>query len=253
MDKDILDADQTPALRRACEIYGPDQHPCCGNYDGQCLFEVEDYSTAESDILSTGKVMTSTHPTFENIKNNKHSVTKDKGPIKNFQQRVGAWLDKNFSSYESVVDLRTRNLQFLEEAAELVQALGLSEADAHRVVSYVYGRPVGDPPQEVGGVMVSLSALCHSTGLDMESAGNTELARIDCPEVVSIILEKHEAKQRFVNTNVDNSPSKKPYGWLSEEYITTRSDGTKLYRGQAFSTEKPSDMARNVISLYRES
>lgn len=28
---------------RACEIYGPDQHPCCGEVDGvNCVFEVED-------------------------------------------------------------------------------------------------------------------------------------------------------------------------------------------------------------------
>lgn len=28
---------------RACEIYGPDQHPCCGEVDSMgCVFEVED-------------------------------------------------------------------------------------------------------------------------------------------------------------------------------------------------------------------
>lgn len=31
-----------PRMCRACEVYGPDQHPCCGEVDGVCVFEVED-------------------------------------------------------------------------------------------------------------------------------------------------------------------------------------------------------------------
>lgn len=35
--------EEFPPMCRACEIYGPDQHPCCGEVDGMnCLFEVED-------------------------------------------------------------------------------------------------------------------------------------------------------------------------------------------------------------------
>ncbi|MNN11716.1 hypothetical protein D3C81_1246860 [compost metagenome] len=45
-------------------------------------------------------------------------------------------------------------------------------------MDYVYGRPVGDKHQEVGGVMVTLAALCLAQGLDMHTAGETELARI---------------------------------------------------------------------------
>ena len=38
-------------------------------------------------------------------------------------------------------------------------------------------RPVGDPVQELGGVMVTAAALSLASGLDMHAAGETELAR----------------------------------------------------------------------------
>ena len=46
------------------------------------------------------------------------------------------------------------------------------------MVDYVYDRPVGDPPQEVGGVMVTLACLCLAADMDMHDAGEVELARI---------------------------------------------------------------------------
>jgi len=71
-----------------------------------------------------------------------------------------------------------RNHRFLEEALELVQACGCSQADARQLVDYVYGRPQGDINQEVGGVMVTLAALCLANGLDMHEGGEKELARV---------------------------------------------------------------------------
>lgn len=71
-----------------------------------------------------------------------------------------------------------RNHRFVEEALELAQACGCSASEAHQLVDYVYGRPVGEKAQEVGGVMVTLAALCLAQGLDMHEAGEIELARI---------------------------------------------------------------------------
>lgn len=45
-------------------------------------------------------------------------------------------------------------------------------------MDYVFGRRVGEQAQEVGGVMVTLAALCLANGLDMQTCGETELARI---------------------------------------------------------------------------
>ena len=94
-----------------------------------------------------------------------------------FQPRVQPWLLHCFG--EAVAGDRTeRNHRFLEEALELVQSCGCTAAEAHQLVDYVYGRPVGEKVQEVGGVMVTLAALCLANGLDMHAAGEAELARV---------------------------------------------------------------------------
>ncbi|WP_426291187.1 hypothetical protein [Sphingomonas sp. TWP1-3-1] len=94
-----------------------------------------------------------------------------------FQQRVQPWLVACFGEMIAG-DREERNHRFLEEALELVQACGCSASEAHQLVDYVYGRDVGDPQQEVGGVMVTLAALCLANGLDMHANGETELARV---------------------------------------------------------------------------
>jgi hypothetical protein len=94
-----------------------------------------------------------------------------------FQSRVAGWMQACFGPVISS-DRVERNHRFLEEALELVQALGGTASEARQLVDYVYGRPEGDPPQEVGGVMVTLAALCLANAMDMAAAGETELERI---------------------------------------------------------------------------
>lgn len=112
-----------------------------------------------------------------------------------FQQRVQPWLLECFGA-EIAADRVERNHRFLEESLELVQALGCTASEAHQLVDYVFGRPVGDPPQEVGGVMVTLAALCLANALDMHGAGEVELARISAPELVAKIRAKQAAKPK---------------------------------------------------------
>lgn len=96
---------------------------------------------------------------------------------KNFQDRVKPWLITCFG--ENIAnDKVERNHRFLEESLELVQALGCSKSEAHQLVDYVFGRPIGEPSQEVGGVMVTLAALCLSNQLSMHDDAETELKRI---------------------------------------------------------------------------
>jgi hypothetical protein len=94
-----------------------------------------------------------------------------------FQTRVQPWMMACFGPMIAG-DREERNHRFLEEALELVQSTGCTASEAHQLVDYVYGRPAGEPAQEVGGVMVTLAALCLAQGLDMHNAGETELARI---------------------------------------------------------------------------
>jgi hypothetical protein len=94
-----------------------------------------------------------------------------------FQTRVWPWLIHCFGE-QIARDGRERNHRFLEEALELVQSTGCTASEAHQLVDYVFGRPVGEPHQETGGVMVTLAALCLAHGLDMHAAGEDELTRV---------------------------------------------------------------------------
>lgn len=94
-----------------------------------------------------------------------------------FQDRVQSWMMACFGP-EISADKVERNHRFLEEALELVQALGCTKSEAHQLVDYVYDRPQGDVNQEVGGVMVTLAALCLASDIDMHTGGETELARV---------------------------------------------------------------------------
>lgn len=94
-----------------------------------------------------------------------------------FQSNVHKWMLACFGE-EISKNTTERNHRFLEEALELVQALGCTQSEAHQLVDYVYGRPIGEPTQEAGGVMVTLAALCTASDLDMSVAGATELARV---------------------------------------------------------------------------
>ena len=95
-----------------------------------------------------------------------------------FQDRVDAWVDACFGDTIKT-DKLERADRFCEEALELCQTMpGFSGDRAHASVAYVFGRPVGETSQEVGGVMVTLAALCNTLGLPIAEAAETELARV---------------------------------------------------------------------------
>lgn len=115
-------------------------------------------------------------------------------PVQPFQDRVQPWLMECFGEMIAG-DREERNHRFIEEALELVQACGCSASEAHQLVDYVFARPVGEKAQEVGGVMVTLAALCLAQDLDMAAAGETELARIWTK--VEQIRAKQAAKPKY--------------------------------------------------------
>ena len=114
--------------------------------------------------------------------------------MSDFQARVQPWLMKCFGEMIAG-DREERNHRFLEESLELVQSCGCTASEAHQLVDYVFGRDVGEPAQEVGGVMVTLAALCLANGLDMHANGETELARIWTK--VEAIRAKQAAKPKY--------------------------------------------------------
>lgn len=110
-----------------------------------------------------------------------------------FQSKVARWMRKAFSPavINSPVE---RNRRFLEEALELVQANGMTQSEAADVVFYAYSRDQGDINQEVGGVMVTLAALCNERAVGMQHCAWAEMARIDTPETIAKIRVKQQAK-----------------------------------------------------------
>lgn len=93
-----------------------------------------------------------------------------------YQDRVAKWIAECLPK-EAGADRIERAHRLLEEAIELAQACGTSKEDAMRLIDYVFDRPAGDQEQEVGGVMVTLAALCSAINISMASAADKELER----------------------------------------------------------------------------
>ena len=114
-----------------------------------------------------------------------------------FQMRIGKiWLGTVFqSAAPEAMDPIERALRFLEESQELAQSLGVTREQALQLVEYTWSRPVGEPPQEVGGSLVTLASLCDCVDIDMIQAGWTEFYRCHKPEVMEKIRNKQVTKQ----------------------------------------------------------
>lgn len=111
-----------------------------------------------------------------------------------FQKGVDRWLMACFG-LKIARDKNERNHRFLEESLELVQSTGCTKEEALQLVDYVYGRDVGETPQEVGGVMNTLAALCIANDIDMLEAGEIEIER--CWMQIDKIRAKQAAKPQF--------------------------------------------------------
>lgn len=105
---------------------------------------------------------------------------------------VRQWVVNTFGV--KAMNIEERILRFFEEAAELAQACGLSEHGAKRIISHVYSRPVGETPQEVGGVGVTLLALCAALDLSADELEYLEVSRIRDPELTLKIQRKQRMK-----------------------------------------------------------
>lgn len=102
---------------------------------------------------------------------------REDAPALPFQARVQPWMMACFGA-EIAGDKLERGDRLLEEVLELLQSGDYPPERVAALTAYVYGRPVGEPSQEVGGVMVTLAAYCLAHGLDMHEAAEVELSRI---------------------------------------------------------------------------
>lgn len=124
----------------------------------------------------------------------KHLSALSSTPATPFQDRVKAWMYECFPASVCNDRLERRD-RLVEETLELAQTLPDFTADrAHALVDYVFNRPRGVTEQEVGGVSVTLAALCVAEGIDQLHWAEVELARISTPETIAKIREKQATK-----------------------------------------------------------
>lgn len=122
------------------------------------------------------------------------NVANTLGPF-SFQRRTADWMHSCFEGNLDIINNTSeRHARFIEEALELSQAGGLSKESAQILLDYVYSRPVGELSQEVGGVGVTLAALCNAHSISMEQSFEAELARISDPATQARIREKQRTK-----------------------------------------------------------
>ncbi len=119
------------------------------------------------------------------------------GGVDSFQSRVAPWMQECFGP-EISADRLERGDRLLEETLELLQSGDYPSERVAAMVAYTWGRPKGEPSQEVGGVMVTLAAYCLAHKLNMHEAGEAELARILRPEIIAKIRSKQAAKARDI-------------------------------------------------------
>lgn len=98
--------------------------------------------------------------------------------LRRFQEETSQALVQCFGEAPPA-DVPGRRRRLLEEALEAQQAAGGDRLEAHRLVDYVHGRPVGDPAQEIGGVALTLSGLASALRVNLQEAAMVELARFN--------------------------------------------------------------------------
>lgn len=111
-----------------------------------------------------------------------------------FQKNIDGWMRQCFGPVISM-DKVERGDRLAEEVFELLQSGGYNPLRLLPLISYTWGRPAGEPLQELGGVMVTLAAYATPHGLDLRQACNVEYERINTPEMIEKIRQKQLAKK----------------------------------------------------------
>ncbi|MBN9459003.1 MAG: hypothetical protein J0I54_20415 [Bosea sp.] len=91
-------------------------------------------------------------------------------------------------------DVAERRDRFAEEANEVCQAFGMTREEAHALVDYTYGRPVGEPGKEIGAAMTSLTSLANEAGYGLMECAEADLANLIRPETIARIRAKRATR-----------------------------------------------------------
>jgi len=92
------------------------------------------------------------------------------------QANLAEWLIEALGK-ETLMSPQDRAIRVLEEAIELAQAVGIPESKAAELLRYVYARPVGEPTQEIAGVINAALLTAHGLGFNGLMLAENELHR----------------------------------------------------------------------------
>lgn len=112
---------------------------------------------------------------------------------------------------------RERSLRLLEEALELVQAEGINVTKVNQLVAAVYERPIGKPEQEIGGVLLTMTAYIRTRGWNPHQFLLYEVRR-----VLGIPIEKfRERNKEKIKANLTEVKTNKPTadGFKGDEWF----------------------------------
>ncbi|WP_244616892.1 hypothetical protein [Rhizobium sp. rho-13.1] len=109
-----------------------------------------------------------------------------------FQDRVALAHGPLFS--DDPTDVAERSARFFEESNETCQAFGMTREEAHALVDYVYGRPVGEPAKEIGAASLTLTSLCIVAGYDRAGCEEADLEKLVRPETIARIRAKRATR-----------------------------------------------------------
>ena len=117
------------------------------------------------------------------------------------QKGLLEWAVNTFG--EEANDPRMRAVRFLEEALELFQAIygGAGQSLAEELLKYVYGRPVGEIAQEIGGVTVTLAMLAASLDASVDELELREIERVLHKDRANLRAKEADKKAAGLNPN----------------------------------------------------
>lgn len=108
------------------------------------------------------------------------------------QFHVSQWCAAAFGKERSS-SVKHRAVRLLEEVVEACQCADVEPAMMHKLIDYVYSRPVGTMAQELGGIGITVLALAAAAGLDADEQELIELRRV-LAKPLSHFRKRNEAK-----------------------------------------------------------
>jgi hypothetical protein len=150
--------------------------------------------------------------------------------------------------HDDPTSLAERRDRFAEEALEVAQATGMTEEDAHKLVSYTFSRPVGEPEKEIGAAALTLASLCVVGGWDMMKCAEADLAQLQTPEKIAKVRAKRATRHGRGPLPGFSPSAPEPKQWqtyVDEHGSTVMHDGKPIDEGDA-----PEPIAEAVAWRY---